>query len=295
MTDTRSVRELLALLPPQGSRHMMAIDLSAFTRRSWHGHVNEHRNEPERAAPTAIRQIARLIRGRQPTCVVIAGEGHELYRGKIFPPYKSKRPEKPPGLITAEADVKAALAYAGIAPYCVRGLEADDVLHAAVIIGRMGEIPVVVVADDKDALQLVDDAAHILVWDGDETVKDAKAVRERWLVEPDQLAELFALAGDPGDDFPGVKGWGPKTAAALLGSTGGRRLDVLLKDGGIYLVLPKWREKFVENRDVIRLSYDLARLRGRWLSEQPRFEASVVDALMVSDRLSDAAERLARG
>jgi 5'-3' exonuclease len=292
--EKRSVRDLLALLPAQGSRHMMAFDLAAFTRRSWHGHVNEHRNEPEKAAPTAIRQVARLLRGRQPTCVVVAGEGPDLFRSKLYAGYKAGRPPKPPGLIIAERAVKTALSTAGIAPYCVRGLEADDVLHAATIIGRMGRMPVVVVTEDKDADQLVDDEARVLVWDRDEVVKDETAVQARWGVPPKQLVELFALAGDPGDGFPGVEGWGPKTAAKLLCSSNGRRLETLLKDGGHYWVLPKWQKKFVENLEVIKMSYDLARLRGQWLSERPQFEATVVDSIAVADHLVDAANRLTR-
>lgn len=284
----------LTLLPPQGSRHMLAIDLSCFTRRAWHGHVNEHRQEPERAAPTALRNLARVLRARQPTCVVVAGEGTDLFRVKAFPGYKAGRPPKPPELVQMEQTVKAALVAAGVAPYCVRGLEADDVLHAAALVGIMGSMPVVVVADDKDAEQLVDGKAGVIVWDGDETVKDEAYVRERWGVAPDRLAELFAIAGDPGDGFPGVDGWGPKTTAKILNYAGERRLETLLKDGGQWWVPEKYRTKFVANRDVIRLSYSLASLRGKWLAEKPQFEATVIDPLDVAGRLADEAERLSR-
>jgi 5'-3' exonuclease len=284
----------LRLLPPQGSRHMMAIDLSCFTRRAWHGHVNEHRQEPERAAPTALRNLARVLRARQPHCIVVAGEGTELFRAKAFPGYKAGRPPKPPELLDMERAVKAALADAGVAPYCVRGLEADDVLHAAVLLGIMGSIPVVVVADDKDAEQLVSAQRRVIIWDGDETVKDEAYVRERWGVAPDRLSELFAIAGDPGDGFPGVDGWGPKTAAKILNYAGARTLDVLLKDGGHWWVPEKYRAKFVANRNTIRMSYTLARLHGIWLSERQEFRATTIDPLEVAQRLADEAERLSR-
>ena len=290
MVESRPHGGGLALLPPQGSRHMMAIDLSCFTRRAWHGHVNEHRNEPERAAPTALRNIARVLRARQPTCIVVAGEGVDLYRKKLYPEYKSKRPPKPQGLIGTELTVKNALVMAGVTPYCVRGLEADDVLHAAAILGHMGAIPVVIVADDKDAEQLVDNDVSVVVWDGDEVVKDAVAVRERWGVGPRRLPEIFAIAGDPGDGFPGVEGWGPKTAAKILRSCNKTLLE-LLRDGGAYWIPEKWRAKFLANRDVIRLSYDLARLQGEWLASKPQFEATVIDSLEVAQSLADAAER----
>jgi 5'-3' exonuclease len=282
----------LRLLPPQGSRHMMAIDLSCFTRRAFHGHVNERRQEPERAAPTALRNLARVIRARQPSCLVVAGEGQDLFRAKAFPGYKAGRPPKPPKLLEMEHTVKNALVSAGVAPYCVRGLEADDVLHAAVLLGIIGSMPVVVVAEDKDAEQLVDAKAGIIVWDGDEVVKDAAYVVTRWGVTPNRLPELFAIAGDPGDGFPGVVGWGPKTAAKILNYAGARTLDTLLKDGGQWWVPATYREKFVANRDAIRLSHSLATLRGKWLSGREEFRATGIDALHVAQRLADEAERI---
>lgn len=286
-------RARLDLLPPQGSRHMMAIDLSCITRRAWHGHVNEHRQEPDRAAPTALRNMARVLRARQPHCIVVAGEGTDLFRVKTFPKYKAGRPPKPRELLFTESIVKNALAAAGIAPYCVRGLEADDVLHAAVLLGIIGSLPVVIVAEDKDAEQLVDTRRGIIVWDGDETAKDEAYVMERWGVPPERLPELFAIAGDPGDGFPGVSGWGPKTAAKIL-QLSRKTLLELLRDGGHWWVPEKWRAKWLANRDVIRMSYDLARLRGEWLASQSRFEATCCDPLDVATRLADEAERLSR-
>ncbi len=42
----------------------------------------------------------------------------------------------------------------------------------------------------------------------------------RYGVAPRQIPELFALIGDRSDGLPGVPGWGPKSAAALLGAYG---------------------------------------------------------------------------
>jgi protein Xni len=294
MLEQRSQQELLALLPPQGSRHMLAIDLAKFIRPAWHGWVNETRNEPHRVTPTVLRKIASLLRGRQPTHLVLADDGAELYRAKLFIEYKAGRPPKPEGLVDVENTLRAIFAKAGVTPYRVKGLEGDDVLHAAAGLGRRHGIPVVLVTEDKDAEQLVCDAARVLVWDGDVRVVDEWEVRRKWLVEPHELAALFAMAGDSGDGIPGVHGWGPKTAAQILNAAKPRELAELLKDGGHWWVPEKWRKKFLENRDVIRLSYDLARLRGQWLSEHPRFVATEIEPLYAADLLANAAERLLR-
>jgi 5'-3' exonuclease len=294
MTDRRTVRELLALLPPQGSRHMLAIDLARYTRPAWHGWVNNDRNEPHQAAPTALRHLALLLRGRQPHFVVLAGEGKDLHRSKLHAGYKAGRPPKPIGLTESEHAVRMACVRAGVAPYCVAGLEADDVLHAAVIVGGMGDMPVVVVTEDKDADQLCSNGLPVLVWDGEERVKDDLAVQALWGVPAARLPELFALAGDRGDGIPGVDGWGPKTAMQIINALGTRKLELAMKDGGQWWVPPKWRDKFIANRDVIRLSYELGRLRGKWLADRPQFEATQIDSLQVAQCLTDEAERLLR-
>jgi DNA polymerase I len=47
-------------------------------------------------------------------------------------------------------------------------------------------------------------------------VMDEKAVLERYGVRPDQIIDLLAIMGDSSDNIPGIKGFGPKTAVALL-------------------------------------------------------------------------------
>lgn len=294
VTEPRSTQELLALLPPQGSRHMMAIDLPKFLRPAWHGYVNEHRNEPHRVVPTVLRQIANRLRGRQPTHIVLAEDGADLHRAKLHPGYKAGRPPKPQGLVDAENTLRSILVGLDVAPYRVRGLEADDVLHAATLLGRRCGIPVVIVSSDKDAEVLVCDAAKVVVWDGDDRVMDELEVDAKWNVLPTQLTDLFALAGDSGDGIPGVHGWGPKTAGQILQAAYPRDVPALLRDGGHWWVPEKWRKKFVENRDVIRLSYDLARLRGQWLADRPEFAATEIEPVCVADLLLNAAERLWR-
>ena len=50
--------------------------------------------------------------------------------------------------------------------------------------------------------------------------RDTKYVRQRFGVEPERLAELFALAGDSSLDIPGARGIGLRTAAKLLDDYG---------------------------------------------------------------------------
>jgi len=270
----------------------MAIDLASVTRRIWHGYVNDKRNEPHRVAPASIRCVERLLRARRPSLVVVGGEGKDLFRKKTHPEYKGKRPPMPPELERAESAVNNVLAFAGITPWCVRGLEADDVLHGAVLRGIELGVPVVVVTADKDADQLVSDAHRVVVWNGEDDARDEPAVVSRWGMEPSRIPEILALAGDTTDGIPGVFGWGVKTSVQILRSVGDRNLEQLLNDGGSFWVPTKWRKKFADNIDTIRMSYDLAKLRGWWLVTHASFVATPVDPIAVADALADEAERL---
>lgn len=283
-------------LPAQGSRHLLAIDGTNIIRRAWHACVNDRNHEPERAAPTAIRSLARIIRARQASHLVIGGEGRGSVRASLFAGYKADRPPKPDGLLACEAQVEAALSSVGVQVVKVAGLEADDVLAGVVLLGRDERLPVVLVSHDNDLEQLVNDEAGVVVWDGNERVLDEQAVLERWGVPARRLDELFALAGQAGDGIPGAPGIGPKTAAKILTALPRHTLlDLLAQPHLLSVWAPsRYREKLVEHREAIALSYDLVRLRGEQARERLDIEDMHVDARHVASELSQIADNIAR-
>jgi 5'-3' exonuclease len=283
-------------LPAQGSRHVLAIDGSNVIRRAWHGHVNDKRNEPERAAPTAIRNFARIIRARQPSHLVIGGEGRGSIRMSLFAGYKAGRPPKPDGLLACEAQVEAALSSVGVQVVKVAGLEADDVLAGAALLGRAEGLPVVVVGLDSNLEQIVDDDAGVVVWDGFERVLDEAAVLERWGVQPWRLVELFALAGQSSDGIPGVPKIGKARAVEILTALPRHTLlDLLAQPHLLAVYAPaKYRGKLTDHRETIALSYDLVRLRGDYAREHLDLEDVHVDARHVALELGYVADRITR-
>lgn len=272
-----------ALLPPQGSLHILAIDVPNVMRRHWH--VQEKQGTPREAAPATLRNLARLLRARQPSHVLFAGEGLGSIRKGLWDLYKAKRPPKPDGLLACEAYVAQALAGVGLPLVQVSGLEADDVLAGATL--ARGDLPVVLVTNDRDVEQCVGEG--VVVWNGDERVLDEAGVVERWKVAPHRLADLFALAGQE-DEAPGVPGWGPATAAKILTAAGRRTLGNLLAEGGSWWVSEKYRAKFLEHRAQIALSYELVRLRGEEAAKRIDLEDVACDALDVARGLVEAAD-----
>lgn len=275
-------------LPPQRAHHLLAIDTSDFLRRAWH--ACEADGKPHQAAPTTLRTLARLLRGRQPTFALFAGESTTSFRASLYPSYKANRLQKPEGLLACEAYVGAALAGAGTPLTIVAGLEADDVIAGAVVAMR-GEFPIVVAGHDKDLEQLVDDQNGVMVWDGAERVRDEAAVLERRGVLPHRLVELFALAGDEGDNIPNVPNWREKTAAKILQGLPRRRLEDLVKDGGHWWVPERYRQAFVSHREQILLAMELVRLRGNQAARHIRVDELGINPLDVAESLRASADR----
>src|SRR5262249_56647954 len=81
-------------------------------------------------------------------------------------------------------------------------------------------------------------------------------VRERWGVEPGQIADVLALMGDTIDNIKGVRGVGEKTAVKLIGQYGS--VDRLYEN--LTLIPGKLRETLAAGRKDALLSRELALL-----------------------------------
>src|SRR5256884_155240 len=121
------------------------------------------------------------------------------------------------------------------------------------------DLEMVVVTGDKDLLQLVGPRVRVLSVSGrtgEPVLYDAAKVRERWGVEPGQIADVLALMGDSIDNIPGVKGVGEKTAVKLIGQFGS--VERLYEN--LPLVGGKLRETLAASRKQALLSHELASL-----------------------------------
>jgi 5'-3' exonuclease len=101
-------------------------------------------------------------------------------------------------------------------------LEADDALAAAA--RTAAEDPrveqVVICTPDKDLAQCVTDPRVVQLDRRQRRLFDEAAVREKFGVSPASIPDWLALVGDNADGFPGLPGWGAKSAAAVLARYG---------------------------------------------------------------------------
>jgi 5'-3' exonuclease len=118
--------------------------------------------------------------------------------------------------------LEEALAAMGVVVWAMVELEADDALaSAANLSARDARVEKVCIwTPDKDLAQCVV-ADRVVQIDGRRgVIRNAEAVRAKFGVEPRYIADYLALVGDAADGYPGIAGYGPKTAASLINRYG---------------------------------------------------------------------------
>jgi DNA polymerase I len=151
--------------------------------------------------------------------------GRPAYRHDVYDGYKANRRTTPDDFSSQMPLVREVLAALRIPVVEVAGYEADDLIATLVREAREERLPVLVVTGDRDALQLIDDAADVRVMMTrrgitDTAIYDEAAVQERYGVPPERYIDVASLRGDPSDNLPGVPGVGDKTATKLVQTYG---------------------------------------------------------------------------
>lgn len=140
--------------------------------------------------------------------------GSNTFRGGIYDNYKSNRQSMnfSPILDLFEQYVSAL----GIQSLGVYGFEADDVLGTASLF-LPGEIEIV--TSDKDILQLVTDdvwVRRVIQGTTNSKIYTPAVFKEEYGFGPEKFAFYKALIGDSSDNYPGIKGIGPKGGQVLV-------------------------------------------------------------------------------
>jgi 5'-3' exonuclease len=169
-----------------------------------------------------VDQLLYLLREEGATHVGCATDRViESFRNDLFPGYKSSA-GMPPELLAQFPIAEAAVEALGIVLWPMVEYEADDAIAAAAL--RFADDPavdkIVVCTPDKDMAQLVRDE-RIVLWDRRRNLTyDDAGVREKWGVPPLSIPDWLAVVGDSSDGYPGIPGWGAKSAAAVLARYG---------------------------------------------------------------------------
>lgn len=248
------------LFPAAAPDVLYVVDLSSYVLRAYHAiaPLSSPSGEPTHAVHGTVSMLERLVRQCRPAMLAIAMDsGRVTFRKEIYDEYKANRPPAPQDLKQQMSRCEQIVRAFNIPIFKQDGVEADDLIASAVKSALDHDLKVVIVAADKDLMQLVSE--RVIMWD---TMRDrvfgVPEVEERFGVRIDQVRDLLALTGDTSDNIPGVPSVGPKTAKELLNEF--ETLDGIYT--GVETLKKKGlREKLIENREKAFLSQKLVTLK----------------------------------
>jgi 5'-3' exonuclease len=175
----------------------------------------------------------------------------ESFRNDLWPGYKTSA--------GVEADLLAqfpllenALEALGVVVWPMVEFEADDALAAAAAKADADArvTTVFVCTPDKDLAQSVRGERVVQLNRRTNAVIDEAGVMKKFGVRPASIPDYLALVGDAADGYPGLRGWGAKSTAA-----------VLARFGHLEQIPPDWREWHVNAAGPAKLADTLARER----------------------------------
>jgi 5'-3' exonuclease len=209
-----------------------------------------------------VRSILLLLREGATHVGVATDHVIESFRNDLWPGYKTGAGV--PGDLLAQFPVlEEALSALGVAVWPMTKYEADDALAAAAAEAANYAEQVLICTPDKDLAQCVIDRRVVQFDRRARKVIDKAGVVAKFGVLPESIPDYLALVGDSADGFPGLPGWGAKTAAAVLAKF--RHIEAIpekpsewglaLRGAGVLAGTLR------EQRDLALLFKDLATLR----------------------------------
>jgi DNA polymerase-1 len=165
--------------------------------------------------------LLEVLQKQRPTHIAVAFDTTaKTFRDQIFKEYKATRQETPEDIRSGIPIVKEIIRGFNIPIVEMDGYEADDIIGTLAAQACTKGFDVFMMTPDKDFGQLVNDCVFLYkpAYMGNAVdVLGPKEVCEKWDIENvSQVVDILGLQGDSSDNIPGIPGFGPKTAAALL-------------------------------------------------------------------------------
>ncbi len=157
----------------------------------------------------------------------------ESFRNALWPGYKTGEGIEP-RLLAQFPLLEETLTALGVMVWPMVEFEADDALASAA--ARAATDPrvhrVLVCTPDKDLAQSVRGTRVVQMDRRARTIRDEAAIIAKFGVPPASIPDYLALVGDASDGYPGLKGWGAKSTAAVLAKYG--RLEAIPADWKVW-------------------------------------------------------------
>jgi 5'-3' exonuclease len=195
----------------------MDVHLVDGTYELFRYHFAPNNRDPHRGATAGVLTTLLQLVADGATHVGVATDHIiESFRNDLWPGYKSSA-GMPPELLAQFPIVEGAMELAGFTVWPQVTFEADDGMAAAAVMAAADDRVerVIICTPDKDLGQCV--GGKVVQLDRRKGLYfDSAGVEERLGVPPASIPDLLGLVGDSADGFPGLPGWGAKSAAAVL-------------------------------------------------------------------------------
>lgn len=211
---------------------------------------------PTNALYGFINMMHKIISEEKPKYIAVAFDIGKNFRLEKYQDYKAGRIEMPEELALQMPIARKILDAMGIPHFELEPYEADDIIGTfARMADEDPEYDATIVSSDKDLLQLISNVVDVKLLKQKGYIRyNPESFYDDYGIAPIRMIDLKALAGDPSDHIPGVKGIGEKTALSLL-----QQYDTI---EAIYEhideIKGKMKEKLVTDEAMARLSKDLA-------------------------------------
>jgi 5'-3' exonuclease len=228
----------------------------------------------------------------------------ESFRNELWPGYKTGEGIDPE-LFAQFVPLEEALASLGVTVWAMVEFEADDALGAAAIVAERDPRVerVFVCSPDKDLAQCVRGDRVVQLDRRKDEVRDADGVVAKFGVPPESIPDWLGLVGDAADGFPGIPGWGAKSAATVLARY--LKIEAIPERAADWDVTVRGAERLsaslAEQREAALLFRRIATLRDDvpvgtvddWGWNGPREDFAETAARLGEPRLAERAKALA--
>jgi 5'-3' exonuclease len=240
-----------------------------------------------RAVRGVVASILGMLEGGATHLGVATDHVIESFRNALWPGYKTGE-GMDPELYAQFGPLEEALGALGVVVWPMVEFEADDALAAAAAMAAADARveQVVICTPDKDLAQCVRGNRIVQLDRRRDEVRDEAGVRQKFGVPPASIPDWLALVGDSADGFPGLPGWGARSAAAVLARY--RHLEQVPRRAADWDVplrgAARLAATLAEQGERARLFRTLATLRAdapigadvdalRWVGPRPGFAA----------------------
>ncbi len=181
-------------------------------------HADRHRYQ---AAAGVVTSTLQLVEDGATHVGVASDHVIESFRNDLYAGYKTSEGMEPE-ILEQIPVMERALEAAGFTVWPMVEYEADDALGAAAAVADADDRveQVLIVTPDKDLGQCVRGTRVVQFDRRKREIIDADGVTAKFGIPPASIPDYLGLVGDSADGFPGLPGWGAKSAASVLAAYG---------------------------------------------------------------------------